>query len=615
MKTNNDRVTTLESNAHDEMAGIVETPISIVAKPLTDPENYATSLPIIPKPLQLWGYVEEVDGIYAHYTKKDLEPISNFTLKIVEQTIGDNSVTYDIDILLQEGPIVRQQFSYQELCKLAKFKDRLSQLGMPLSFQGKQKDLDEICLMILSETFEKKQGVDHIGIMWVGDEAVFLSQDRCIKGDGTEYTRFAVADDAIDVRTDLLDYEPITAAELSEIIQPLFGYNSLPITATILGYIGSCFLRPLLNKIGIKHGSLLAIGESGGGKSTTLDEVIRPILGCGTPMSAADFTEASLRLGISSSNAIPFIIEEYKPAKLSRENNKSICNTLRNNYDQTLSRKCRSDSKVVEKVLRAPIILVGESQPPETAIRERCLQVLFSRDELEAHPEYNKCLTALRCRPKLLHKLGRSMLQLALNVDLDTLKIWHTDLMTDAAISLGDWTMRVRNSYVNGMLGILLLDCVCQNINESLETMTGIVWEEFCNALQVAIQEYLLQGQNHNRSIIEEGLAVMFGRMNLVAGTDYKYLNEGTEIAINLNGVYDSFRSFVERNNQGNQIEQLPQEQFEQQLKKKKFFKESRTVSMCGKKKRCLILDTNTLSELIGEDLPEYLGSKKKTAA
>ena len=579
-------------------------------------EEATVELLIQPEPIRLEGHVVEQDGIYARIKDNlELNPISNFTMKIVGQVRGDKWTTYDIDIHAQDGTVVRQLFSSHELCKLSQFKDRLSLLGLPLSFQGKQADLEDVRLMMAGKQFEQKQGVDHIGIMWADDEAVFLSHDRCIKANGTEYKGFVVSKYAVDVCTDLLEFDPISTEELEEIVDPLFGFNSLPITATVMGYIGSCFLRPLLKKIGIKHGSLLLIGESGSGKSTTLDEVIRPLLGCGTSFSAAHITEASLWNGISSSNTIPFIVEEYKPDKLSKQTINMICNTLRTNYDQTLMRKCSGSNSIVEKQLRAPLILVGESQPSETAIRERCLQVLFSKDILEERPEYKDCITVLRRRPLLLHKLGRSMLQMALTIDLDTLKSWHAGLMSDAAEFEGCWPERIRNSYANGMLGIELLEAVCESHGQYLPDLIGINPKQFGDALKIAIQEYLLQGKNHNRSIVEEGLAVMFGDMSLVAGKDYKYLNNGTELAIDLNGVYDSFTRLVRGRGCAGQIELLPKSQFEQQLKLKRFYKESRTVSMNGRqKKRCIILDAALLRGLIGDYLPIYSGSSKTVA-
>ena len=557
------------------------------------------------RPLRIGCQVEEVDGLYVRYTKKgEKEAISNFTLKIVEKIQGKSSVTYVIDIRGQGGAIVRKNFSNLELCRVAKFKERLSQFGLPLSYQGNQKNLDDIFLRIACDEYLSKESVDYIGIMWPDSIPVFASQDRCVYADGKECTEIVVNNNAVDVETDLLRYNPITAEELNDIVAPLFGFNSLPITTTVIGYAASCFLRPILKTVGIKHGSLLLIGESGSGKSTTLDEVVRPIFGCGTPVSAADLTEASLRFGIGSSNSIPFVIEEYKQAKLNKENINSICNALRNNYDQTMARKCSTSNSIIEKPLRAPIILVGESQPSETAIRERCLQVLFSKAALEENLEYNESLTILRQRPSLLHKLGRSLLQAALRMDPEKLRDIHEEWMSLLAERQGDLPVRVRNSVVNGMLGLKLFQSVCTTADQTLEVLVGKTEDEFLTAICFAVTEYLLQGETHNRSVVEEALAIMFGDMQLQDGVDYQFINDNTQVALDLNGVYARFISFVKSQGLQSDVETLPKKQFLQQLKQTKYFVSIGTTRFCRTRpKQSVKLNAVLLRERIGETL------------
>ena len=557
------------------------------------------------KQLQMSSQIDEVDGLYVRISKKGTrEPISNFTLKIAEQLKGERQVIYAVDIHMQNGTMVRQNFSNQELSKLAKFKDRLSEIGLPICFHGNQSNLDDIFMRIASEPYPTKKSVDHIGIFHSGDRAAFASQNRCIFEDGTECAEFVVNEAAADIETDLLEYSPITAEELDGIIGPLFGFNSLPITATVIGYVVSCFLRPLLKSVGIKHGSLLLIGESGGGKSTTLDELIRPIFGCGTPVSAADLTEASLRIGIGSSNAIPFIIEEFKSAKLSRGNINTICNALRNNYDQTLTRKCGGSNTIIEKQLRAPVILVGESQPSETAIRERCLQVLFSKAALEDHPEYSECLTLLRRQPELLHKLGRSLLQTALRVDVASLKQTHESWMAAAAEPLGSLPIRVRNSVANGVLGLELLDSLCSELDQPLENILGVSMVDLFRAIHQGVVEYLLDGRSRNRSIVEETLATMFGEMQLEEGVDYQLINDNSQVALDLVGVYGKFLQYVRSNEQASEIEILPKNQFLAQLKQTKYFISLGTTRFRRTKpKQSVKLDLLRLQEYLGESL------------
>ena len=207
------------------------------------------------------------------------------------------------------------------------------------------------------------------------------------------------------------------------------------------------------------------------------------------------------------------------------------------------------------------------------------------------------------------------MIQLALGIEKETLKKAHADYMSACATSLGLLPVRIRNSFTNGMLGILLLDWVCQSLGQPLEVITGHTRDDFGNALAYAIREYLLAGSNHNRSSIEEGLAVMFARMNLTSGKEYKYLHGGSQIALDINGVFDNFSRYIRSNGLTSQIEQLSRQQFVQQLKQKNFFLESRAVRFHGiNPKQAVILDASILRERIGEDLPAYTASPTTVA-
>ena len=232
------------------------------------------------------------------------------------------------------------------------------------------------------------------------------------------------------------------------------------------------------------------------------------------------------------------------------------------------------------------------------------MQVLFSKAALEENPEYNESLAILRQRPSLLHKLGRSLLQAALRIDPEKLRNIHEEWMSLLAECQGDLPIRVRNSVANGMLGLKLIQSVCSTADQTLEVLVGKTEDEFLTAICFAVTEYLLQGETHNRSVVEEALAIMFGDMQLQDGVDYQFINDNTQVALDLNGVYARFISFVKSQGLQSDVETLPKKQFLQQLKQTKYFVSIGTTRFCRTRpKQSVKLNAALLRERIGETL------------
>jgi hypothetical protein len=79
---------------------------------------------------------------------------------------------------------------------------------------------------------------------------------------------------------------------------------------------------------------LLLEGHSGSGKSSTLENVLVPLLGMDSHiLNASDCTPTALNKSASSSNFMPLIIDEYKPSRIDKYRVNTLSNLLRNSYD------------------------------------------------------------------------------------------------------------------------------------------------------------------------------------------------------------------------------------------------------------------------------------------
>ena len=538
----------------------------------------------------------------AYWRIADDEQLSNFAMRSIEQIKSADDIKITVEFLPQAGLPLRRTVSTRIFSSLGRFKQELCKHDLQFSFRGSQQDFEDIKLLLARQTCTVRHEVGFVGIHQVEGSPIFVAQHSAIDARGERCPELVMSQTAVNVQTDLLDFTPITKEELAVLGPALFGYNALPVTATIGGFIGSCFLKPSLQAAGIKTGELILVGESGSGKSTTLEELIQPIFASKNAIAAHDLTEASLRHAVASSNAIPTFLEEYKPAKLTKEKNAIICNTLRNAYDGHLTQHGNANGAVTQTVLRSPIVLTGEAAPGESAIRERCLMAQFDKLTLSQHPEYTAHMAVLKKNSVLLSKLGRMLLQTAMNLDANVLREYHAELMASVPENVACWPQRIRQNYVTAMLGLDLIDQVCTAHGLSLETLSGCKAADLEEALQTAIREYLLSGSDHNPSVVDESLASMLSRMELVPGKDYRYFDNYGEIAVDINGIFDRFVRFVRQNKIDCDL--LPLEQLKQQLQKHAYYRRSKPVKVGGQNKRMLTLDVAALEKCIGDILP-----------
>ena len=78
----------------------------------------------------------------------------------------------------------------------------------------------------------------------------------------------------------------------------------------------------------------------------------------------------------ASSNTMA--LDEFKPSKIDRYRLDALLNHFRNSYDGQEGIRGRR-SGVVSYALLAPLVVAGEEAADEAAIRERSIELLFSK--------------------------------------------------------------------------------------------------------------------------------------------------------------------------------------------------------------------------------------------
>ena len=175
----------------------------------------------------------------------------------------------------------------------------------------------------------------------------------------------------------------------------------------------------LKQEFNIKFPHLLISGEAGAGKSETVENIIMPMLSYDSDKQTANgITAYTAERKISSSNTLPFIINEYKPTQMPQYKVDLISYLLRVAYEDETSIRGRKDLTMQTLKLTAPIILIGELSTTETAVIERSLILTLSIVDSEPHFfEFSNLVSS-----GVLPQLGRSLLEQALKIEKSELE-------------------------------------------------------------------------------------------------------------------------------------------------------------------------------------------------
>jgi putative DNA primase/helicase len=320
-------------------------------------------------PLRIESFVIKIDGCYASIRSGTPAAISNFTLVLREKMTSENP-QYKVLVIPQIGAQFSMTITAGEALSLSAFRKRLSREDFRLSFSGTQRDFEDVIRLWGDDKYANTTLVDSIGMHFGANGApIFVTQDGAINRRGEPVRNLCLDPTKGEIKCGLVSAQPATNEEAEMLLAPLLSYNDRPITATVLGFIGACFLDGHFRKLGIKHGHLVITGEAGSGKSTTVESVIQPIFGLGTGLAASNITGFTLMRAASSSNTVPLIIEEFKAAQMTKANLDQVGNLLRSSYDGHIATRGRGDMGLNRYAITAPIILVGETSPFETAVR------------------------------------------------------------------------------------------------------------------------------------------------------------------------------------------------------------------------------------------------------
>lgn len=519
------------------------------------------------------------EGRYFRSKGESVYPITNFVMQPVEMISAETETQLTADLVTVRGEIFRETFMTSDFANLQRFKGILNRRTIALSYTGSEGDLELLKNCVSGVDWPQKQGVRAMGIYEHDGKMVYVSMDGAIAAGGEEVADIVQLEKYRSIQSELLRQEKLDRDTFRQLGAWLLRYNEPAKTAPILTWAASCFLKEHLRLGGIKFPHLFLIGEAGSGKSTTMERILLPIFCRNKINAASQVTAFTLMKEAASSNLVPLALDEFKPSKLDRNRLAVLYNHFRDSYDGHAGVRGRADQSMVAYDLAAPLIVAGEESPDEAAIRERSMELLFSKKDLQS-AERRIAFNRLYGSDAALGRLGRTLLETALQTSPKQARHWYEDGCGKFAKEL---PARVINNLACGYAGLCLLEQVCVGFRLEWDAVFPLDMDACVRFSETAVRSYLLDGSTNNQSIVEQTFEIM-ARMGLCPEVDYTFDDTGKLLYLRLSHVYDLYTKY--RRDYAVVGEVLPYSQFKKQLMHSDLFVQANVQKRIGTESR-----------------------------
>jgi len=448
----------------------------------------------------------------------------------------EDSLEYNSDITYKNREYKDVGMTAKDFASVKDFEIAISgKISPAVWFDGNKKDLTDIKKYIAEKEIREIEGVKCSGFHRINDTWHYVTGEGVLQPDNTlcDDIKLMSAFKEID-NPEVLTKDGLSHEDMQKLSTNLFDFNSIGITSTFMGYLSSLFLKERLftdNKI--KFPNMAIIGNSGSGKSETMESIGMPILNMASnkQSSANQLTKFVGMKNASSTNTVPFVINEYKSHKLNDNIIHTIDNLGNNCYDRYTAQRGQASLKTNVYQANSAVILIGESYAADQSAIERMIRLYLSKGEsLKKFEGFKK----LKGQHKLLNKLGKDLLLTALNItDAEILELIETNrtIVNDTEIE----TTRSIDNLIVILLGLDLLNMAMENnISDRLTELKKAVLNRY--------HDDTLDGNNSSKSALGE----VFELINQLAiegkisrGVHYKELASNGEVAIDIKTVFN----------------------------------------------------------------------------
>lgn len=524
----------------------------------------------------------EANGRYYRERGENVYALTNFVVHPLEMIVAEDETQMTCDAVTMYGETFRLSFMTSDFASAQKFKAVLNKRTISLCYLGSDGDLEILKAYLAGLDWQVKQGVKALGLHERDGRWVYVARDRAFSAGNEDVPDLVQLEKYAAIESSLIQHSPITADRMTALGQNLLRYNEPAKTVTVLTWCAGCFVKEMLRSAGIKYPHLLMIGEAGSGKSTTMERVVLPIFGRSKVVASPQVTSFTLMKEAASSNLYPQALDEFKPSKIEKLRLSVLYNHMRDSYDGHEGVRGRADQTQVSYELLAPLVVAGEESPDETAIRERAMELLFSKRDLK-DTSTRAAFARITEQQGDLTAMGRALLDTALTLRTDAVAAWHKEALPLFNPAL---PTRILNNLACCMVGLRLIEAMLARLGLAWGQIFSIGTDACIAHLEYGVREYLLDGGESNKSVVELSLEVI-DRMGLTCD-ECKTLPDGN-IAIHFRGIYDRYTQY--RRDHAINGECLPYAQFMKQLRKSDLYVETKVIRFGDDTKKAVVLN------------------------
>lgn len=504
--------------------------------------------------------------------------------------VSDEETQLTADFVTTRDETFRLTLMTTDFANTQRFKTLLNGKTIALAYFGGDGDLELFKFYLSELDWPMKTGVKAVGIYEHNGKQVFVSTKQTVDADGKSVEDIVQLTKYASIRSDILDADILPVDLVKPLCRDLLTYTEPQKAVPILAWTAGCFLKDYLNRAGKKYPHLFLIGEAGSGKSTTMERVILPVFSTNRVSASTQVTAFTLMKESASSALIPQPLDEFKPSKMDKLRINALYNHFRDSYDGHKGERGRADQSVVYYDLRAPLVVAGEESAEETAIRDRGIELLFSKKDIRK-PECRQVFNRICRSETAIRNLGRTLLQVALKTEPEIVNAWYEE---GVGKFLPDMDNRIINNLACCYAGLKLAEALCAEYHFAWDDVFPYSFDACVRYMEMAAKDYMLDGGTHNQSIIEQTFEIM-ARMQLDPRTDYTLSEDGNTLYIRLTQVYDKYTKY--RKDYAILGEVLPYQQFKKQLLHSDLLIQSNAQKRIGPNSvKCWIIDFVALS-------------------
>lgn len=465
------------------------------------------------------------------------------------------------------------------------------------SFMGSEEDL-RVYKDFLTDDLEEvkyRDLLDSAGVHYIDGRWVYVDGEGYFDHEGNQGDDYVAAVFETQKKTAFRDVEKINAEELKEIWDDLFNYNEYDICCNVLLATIMIYMKEIHSKFGgLNTPHMNLCGESGSGKSATLENIFNPLCGIHKTRynnTATGTTPFALTKESSIYNTLPVVINEFKKDAMTQHKFQLIFDVLRNAYDKASSKKGKISRMgkldTEDYTFNAPLVLVGETYLNQTATIERSIIFKFYK-KLNDNDESKQIFYRLIEKEKLLNKLGKSILCKVMEYDSEKYSKMFNLAKENETVKYAEKqsSSRISKNTMQLVCSIFVLNDILKDLGLEKELMTKETAKKMLGAIHTNIYENALNSGKKNLSDSDKAMEII-GRMienrSLLHQEDfasgYNKTKGKTLMYIKLRKIYDRYSKYVS-DHKILEAEAMSYNEFRQKIKMQKYYIKNQTVKV-----------------------------------